>query len=481
MTVCAPEVTTGDRGDKGEGSGRRVGGRTAGRAGCVISADGAYAARLTLAPGTANGWFPERWTLDGPEPYAVPLPGSRPEHPASQVLPLADGRVLIARRVERRHQLALLYPAGPGTGEAQLGSIDAERLTLLPPAPGGRLAYALVQGAHSATVWLVAGGACGPQQVAAVSGRCSGGAWLDREGRLLAVDRTQRGPGAGPGARTTTKTVAIDLMRGGETTPLLQIAEGSDDRLLLTDPDSGLLLVRSDAPNPGEDRLGWGVLGSHRPVRFPEVLRPEGVRLTPFALQPGQALQPENCAVALRAEGPNGTWITVWQPGQRKMRHIAAPDGWLSGAGLWTAAGELRLPYGTAQTACGVARVRTGVPEGGSRANEAGAGVRTGAGAAAGVNGGRTGSGGADTAAGSSAAATAAAAGAGAAAAGAAGCGSTDTDTDRTGEAPSPPRATAAATAGTAVGASVGAGTGATPPGGTPRPVPLRQAPIAHG
>ena len=101
-------------------------------------------------------------------------------------------------------------------------------------------------------MWLVAGGAFGPEQVAEVPGRCSGGVWLDRAGRLLALDRELGGG--------RTKTVAVDLERGGEVAPLLQITEDSNDRLLLADPDSGLLL--SAPTRPGHDRLGWGVLGS---------------------------------------------------------------------------------------------------------------------------------------------------------------------------------------------------------------------------
>ena len=53
-------------------------------------------------------------------------------------------------------------------------------------------AYALAPGERSTGVWLVAGGAFGPEQVADVPGRCSGGVWLDREGRLLALDRQSR-------------------------------------------------------------------------------------------------------------------------------------------------------------------------------------------------------------------------------------------------------------------------------------------------
>lgn len=228
MTVCAIEMTT--------------------TAPFTIAPDGSYAARLA---GEGEARYVERWTLAGPEPYAVPLPLAQPEEADSEVLPLADGRVLIHRRVADRHAFALLYPtgaaAGPRTGELQLGSVEAReglRIGLLPPSPDGFRAFALAVTDAGTTLWRVAGGGFGP--VARIPGRCSGGVWLDRAGRMLAVDRELDG---------TTKAVAVDL-GCGEVSPLLQICEDSDDRLLLADPDSGLLLMRSDAP--GEPRLGWG-------------------------------------------------------------------------------------------------------------------------------------------------------------------------------------------------------------------------------
>lgn len=323
----------------------------------TVAADGSYAARLTARAGSEL-WYPERWTLGGPEPYAVPLPVGQPEDPECQVLPLADGRVLIARPTADRTSLSLLYPSGPDTGEVRLGSVETSELRLLPPAPCGTRAYALAAaaGGRATDVWRVAPGTShGPERVARVDGCCSGGAWLDPEGRLLAVDR-RAADGSGP-----TKTVAVDLGAGGTVTPLLQITEESDDRLLLADPDSGLLLVRSNAP--GEERLGWGVLGSHRPVRFPEVLHPAGARLTPIAVQPGQTLLPERCGVALRVDGSQGTWPAVWRPGLKELRHVARPPGWLTGKGLWTADGELRVPYATAHNPCGLARMRTPLPD----------------------------------------------------------------------------------------------------------------------
>ncbi|WP_149183390.1 hypothetical protein [Streptomyces sp. TRM49041] len=334
MTACAIEATAQDH--DGAVGGTRF----------TIAADGSYAARLA---GEGEALFPERWTLDGPEPYAVPLPLAQPEDRDAQLLPLADGRVLIGRRVAGRYTFSLLYPTGPETGELPLGAVEAESVRLLPPSPDGMGAYALAVGEHSTGVWRVAGGEFGPEHVAEVKGRCTGGIWLDRAGRLLALDRQVDG---GP-----VKAVAVDLERGGEVTPLLQITDESHDRLLLADHDSGLLLIRSDAPSPGHERLGWGVLGSTRPVRFPECLRSADAALTPFAVQPGQVLTPEGCAVALRVDTDAGSWVGVWRPAARRLLQLPAPDGWLAGSGLWTHDGVLLLPYANASASCGLARV----------------------------------------------------------------------------------------------------------------------------
>ncbi|MFE0702898.1 hypothetical protein [Streptomyces sp. NPDC058872] len=343
MTACAIETTAEDDDRAGQPGG------DAGRpTGLTITANGAYAARLA---GAGDALYVERWTLDGPEPYAVPLPLDQPEESGAQLLPLADGRVLVARRVDgRRTTFSLLYPTGPATGELPLGAVEApgsEHLVLLPPSPDGICAYAMCVGPDTTTLWLVAGGAFGPERIAEVKGRCTGGVWLDRTGRMLALDRRlDEGP---------VKAVAVDLERGGEVTPLLQITEESNDRLLLADPDSGLLLIRSDAPSAGHDRLGWGVLGSLLPVRFPDCLRLDDATVTPFAVQPDQVLVPEGCAVALRIDAAGGSWVGTWRPSSRRMVQQAAPQGWLAGSGLWTPEGVLRLPYATAEVPCGLA------------------------------------------------------------------------------------------------------------------------------
>ncbi|MFE7772521.1 hypothetical protein ACFU5O_01180 [Streptomyces sp. NPDC057445] len=337
MTACAIEAT-----EAGDTAGDDMAVRSA-DSGFTISADGCYAARLA---GTGDARFAERWTLDGHEPYAVPLPLGQPEEPDAEVAPMTDGRVLIRRRVADRQAFSLLYPAGKGTGELPLGTVESTAATLLPPAPNGRGGYALVPGERSTAVWLVTGGASGPERVAEVPGRCSGGVWLDPTGRMLALDREKDG---------ITKAVAVDLERGGEVTPLLQITEESNDRLVLADHESGLLLIRSDAA--GHDRLGWGVLGSLQPARFPECLRLADAAVTPFAIQPGRMLMPESCAVALRIDAAAGSWVGVWRPSGRRLLQLAGPAGWLAGAGLWNREGQLQLPYTTGSVPCGVARV----------------------------------------------------------------------------------------------------------------------------
>ncbi len=309
------------------------------RTGFTVAADGSYAACLADAGG--GTWYPERWTLGGPEPYTVPLPGNQPEEADTQVVPLPDGRVLIRRRSADRHDLALLYPTGPGTGELPVGFLHGDEVRLLPPRADGS-AYALTCADGASTVWLVHGGP-GLERRAELAGRCSGGIWLDRAGRLLALDRERDG---------RTKTVVVDV-ESGRVSPLLQITRDSEDRLLLADPDSGLLLVRSDAP--GAERLGWGVLGSSRPVRFPDCLREAqavagAAVVEPVAVQPGRPLAPESCAVLLRA----GTRSALWRPAARRLYPLPAPPGWLAGAAWWSAPGTLRMPYADAEQPYGV-------------------------------------------------------------------------------------------------------------------------------
>ena len=80
--------------------------------------------------------------------------------------------------------------------------------------------------------------------------------------------------------------------------------------------------------------------------------------MTPFAVQPGQVLMPESCAVALRIDGGGGQLgggVAARRGGG--CTSSPAPEGWLAGAGLWSRDGVLQLPYANGAVPCGVALI----------------------------------------------------------------------------------------------------------------------------
>ncbi|MFI5528332.1 alpha/beta hydrolase family protein [Kitasatospora sp. NPDC051853] len=308
----------------------------------TFAPDGSYAA--CLAAGADGGWYSESWHLPatGPAtPTALPLPGCRSESLHSQLVALPDGRVLVCRHDADRHALLLLAPgpAGQPVTETELAVLRRPGLRLLPlpggptggQLPGAPVAVALGTDTRPATtVWLVPADGTPPIEVAELPGLHGGGVWLDRTGRLLALDRVQQG---------LVRTVVLDLELG-QVTPLLEIGERSNDRLALYDPDTRFAMVRSDAP--GTDRLGWGELGGRHPLRFPESLHLPGLFLRPIALDPSPG--PDGRRVVLQIDHGTTSSLTLWQPELNRLTPLPVPPGRLGAVGHWSAAG-LRMPY----------------------------------------------------------------------------------------------------------------------------------------
>ena len=250
------------------------------RLGFTFSANGLYAA--CLATSGDGGWYPESWRLggsasagqdgdgevgaqvvgglivggldrlegpgefDGPgglgglggpnshgsagTAIPVPLPqapGAGPESPHAQLVSLPDGRVLICRHVAPdRHELVVRTPAS--VRESSVGTLRGTTLRLMAmpaPVPGGPVAVALGTDTRQVTsVWLVsADGTAQPQQVAEFAGISGGGVWLDRGGRLLALDHVLPTCSAGFGTYgPVVKTVLLDLATG-TVSPLLEL------------------------------------------------------------------------------------------------------------------------------------------------------------------------------------------------------------------------------------------------------------------
>jgi len=313
----------------------------------TFAGDGSHAA--CLAAGADGGWFVESWRLPADSPAAptpLPLPGGRSESLRSQLVALPDGRVLLCRHDADRHTLVLLT-AGPEP-ERVLTSLRLPGLRLLPlPGPAGDdpsapVAVALGTDARPVTtVWLIPADGGEPHQVAELPGLHGGGVWLDTAGRLLALDRVSEG---------VVKSVVLDLELG-QATPLLEIGERSNDRLVLFDPGTRFGMVRSDAP--GADRLGWGLLGGgSEPVRFPECLHIPGMFLRPVALAPGDGTAEPR--VAVQIDHGAGSALALWQPSGGRLDPLPVPPGRLGAVGHWSAAG-LRMPYSAPDHPAGLA------------------------------------------------------------------------------------------------------------------------------
>ncbi|WP_051970425.1 alpha/beta hydrolase family protein [Kitasatospora azatica] len=308
-----------------------------------FAADGSHAA--CLAAGPDGGWYAESWRLTegaAARPTPLPLADRRSENLRTQLVALPDGRVLAVRHEGERHDLVLLG----AEREQPLATLRMPGLRLLPVpvhgAPDGPVAVALGTDSTPATrAWLVYADGRPPRPVAEFPGLHGGGVWLDRTGRLLVLDRLQSG---------VVKSVVLDL-RLGTVTPLLEIAAGSNDRLVLFDPDTRFLLLRSNAP--GEDRLGWGVLGSAEPVRFPDCLHVPGLFLRPVALEPAAGAA-EEVRVAVQIDHGAGSALALWRPSTGRLEPLAVPPGRLGAVGHWSAAG-LRMPYSAPDRPAGLA------------------------------------------------------------------------------------------------------------------------------
>ncbi|WP_051943372.1 S9 family peptidase [Streptacidiphilus rugosus] len=304
----------------------------------TFSADGSHAA--CLAAEADGRWLVESWRLGGAgspceaEALRPGAGGRRSESLRSQLVPLTDGRVLICRH--EGPQQELIVRGTDGQADLSAGRLQRAGLRLLPlpsPVPGAPVAVALgTDGETATTVWLIsADGVSAPQSVAELPGLYGGGVWLDEGGRLLALDQLQRFPDNSG----RVKTVVLDLARG-TLSPLLELSPRSNDRLAACDPGSGLILVRSDAP--GEDRLGWGTLGSGEPLHFPECLRGGRHFLRPVAIEPGRN------RVAVQADWGATSTLALWEPGALALDPLPIPPGRLGGVAHWSAAG-LRMPY----------------------------------------------------------------------------------------------------------------------------------------
>ncbi|HSA52451.1 MAG TPA: alpha/beta fold hydrolase [Yinghuangia sp.] len=358
-----------------------------------FSLDAAYAACLAAA---ADGtWHIESWSLRPDASGALPAPrrlAARPERLHTQLVALSDGSVVACRHEPGRHEIVVIGgpdgsdggdgndrtdrtdrtdgsdrtdgPGGSdpgdsrGTGERHVATVRSPGLRLLPYLGADGLALALgTDTTPTTTVWRVPvdGGAL--EVVAELPGLFGGGVWLDPAGRRLALDAVRDG---------RVKSAVLDLDTA-EATPLLEMAEHSNDRLQLCDPASGLLIISSDAP--GHDRLGWIRLPPD-PAEPPGRVRfPETVHLPNTTVRP-VAIAPDGVRVALQLDRGATSRLAVWGPEAGTLLDVMMPEGCLGGVARWTRKG-LHIPFSAPDLPGSLATV---LPERPGRWNVAGAG-----------------------------------------------------------------------------------------------------------
>ncbi len=302
-----------------------------------FSARGARAA--CFASGGGDSLQLEAWPFECPSPRWWPLPLPQPVTIHDQPLPLDDGRILLCRNGAGIHELTLVEEHRGSARERVLKVIDGPGLRLLASARHGDLGLAIAFDGACSTIWRVSADPPHLERVAELPGLLRGGAWLDRAGTLLGVDRAKDG---GPA-----KALAVDL-EDGSWTPLLNVSTTSNDRLLLCSPRSGLLLVSTDAP--GRERLGWGRLGGREPVRFPESLHRLDQAAEPLTFDPGGQ------RVLLAVDEGVRSRLAIYAPEQDRLAPVEIPPGLVCGTACWTG-GVLRFPFSAPAQPPGVATV----------------------------------------------------------------------------------------------------------------------------
>lgn len=330
-------------------------------------------AAVCIAGDGQGGLHLEMWSFAGPSPRWWPLRMTGAVTRRMQPVPLDDGRVLLCRKRVRStgsdgdgagvHEIVLLEQiagwaeTGRDTldstaGERVLGAIQSDELVvlrLLPgpgpdPVEGSRNALAIsVDTRVCSTIWRVVADPPHLERLAEIPGALLGGAWLDTGGRFLGVDRVE--------ADSPAKTVAVDL-RDGSWTSLLSVSKGSNDRLLACHPRSGLLLVSTDAS--GEERIGWGRLGSDQPVRFPKALHRPG---HPVAYP--LTFDRDGQRVLLHADEGACSSLAVYTPATDQLAPVEIPLGVVHGLAYW-ARDDLRIPFSTPSQPPGVGILRIG-------------------------------------------------------------------------------------------------------------------------
>ncbi len=257
--------------------------------------------------------------------------------PATQALPLCDGRVLLhphpVGRPGGEHPVYLLDPKGGHVEVRELGGIPALGGYLL-PGPSTRQLGVVVSrdDPDNCTIWRVTADPADVTPVLRLPGVASGGVWLDAEAGLLGLNLTEPGRG--------TAAVLTDLTHG-TWSPFFSVYEASDDRIAGYSPASRLLVVSTTAR--GESRLGLVRLGTRDALQFPVALHGDGSprHFLTFDETGERLLLHEQAGATSR--------LLSYTVAEDRLTTLATPPGMIQPQASWSN-GVIRAPFSTPTT-----------------------------------------------------------------------------------------------------------------------------------
>lgn len=250
-----------------------------------------------------------------------------------QVLPLADGRVLLLWAGGGGSTVVLLDPAEPRRPPTQLCRISARDVRLAPAPPADPVGLASLfahDGARTRCWRLCPDGTLHPVGPPLI-GFVEGPLWLPGP-RLVATQRLESG---------TVRVIGLDPADGPRPSVLLDLGPQGEARALLGAAGAGVLVFGTGA---GAGRsLGVCYLAAGRGVRlagavsFPPQLRRSG-RIDPLALDPGGRYLLLRSRPSIRVE------LTVHDLRGRRGWRLVTPPGRPRGPAVWTADG-IAVPW----------------------------------------------------------------------------------------------------------------------------------------